>query len=254
MPNGCDECDDLADEDGDEVPDDCDVCPGFDDRMDRDGDGVPDDCDPCPDDNPDDSDGDGVCNSADICAGNDDTVDADGDGVPDGCDPCPDDNPDDSDGDGVCNSADICPGHDDNVDDDGNGIPDGCNCAAEPHCLLGEACITGVCEAVSEDIELGYFNPYIKILEGGDMPVYVGFQGFTELYLSYRTLGFTPGGAATVTVEIVMVDDGAIVLPANPAAGQLFTDNGFGINEANNDYWCLFVDPLPLFGRQAIVS
>ena len=86
------------------------------------------------------------------------------------------------------------------------------------------------------------------------MPVYVGFQGFTELYLSYRTLGFTPGGAATITVEIVMVDDGSIVLPANPAAGQLFTDTGSGINEANNDYWCLFVNPLPLFGRQANVS
>ena len=86
------------------------------------------------------------------------------------------------------------------------------------------------------------------------MPVYAGFQGFTELYLSYRTLGFTPGGAATVTVEIIMVDDGSIVLPASPAAGQLFADKGSGINEANNDYWCLFVNALTLYGRQASVS
>ncbi|MCH7924090.1 MAG: hypothetical protein IIC51_01010 [Planctomycetes bacterium] len=276
VPNGCDECDgdDLEDADDDEVPDDCDVCPGSDDRIDSDDDGVPDGCDPCPNDNPDDEDGDGICNSADICPGDDDTVDDDGDGVPDGCDICPgsddavdgdtDSVPDgcdvcpgfddsiDSDDDGVPDGCDICPGHDDNVDSDGNGIPDGC-CEAEPHCLLGEACMAGVCEAVSEDIELGYFNPYIKILEGGEMPVHVGFQGFTDLYLSYRTLGFTPGGAATVTVEIVMVDDGSIVLPANPAAGQFFTDTGSGINEANNDYWRLLVDPFTLFGRQAKV-
>ncbi len=36
------------DGDGDSVPDDCDVCPGFDDSIDSDGDGVPDGCDTCP--------------------------------------------------------------------------------------------------------------------------------------------------------------------------------------------------------------
>lgn len=135
----------------------------------------------------------------------------------------------------------------------GHGIPGG-SCAAEPDCRLGQACVAGVCEAVSEDIELGYDDPYVKILEGGEMPVYAGFQGLTELYLSYRTLGFTLGGDATVTVEIVMVDDGSIVLSANPVAEKHFIDNGSGINESYNDYWCLFVSPLPLFGRQADVS
>ncbi len=99
-----------TDSDGDGVPDDLDVCPGFDDNVDTDGDGVPDGCD--------------------VCAGFDDTLDADGDGVPDGCDACPLDNPDDTDADGVCDSDDLCPGFDDGVDGDGDGVPDGCDSCA----------------------------------------------------------------------------------------------------------------------------
>ena len=74
---------------------------------------------------------------------------------------------------------------------------------------------------MSEDIELGYDEPFVRIPEGGDMPVYRGFQGFAELYLSYRTVGFTPGGDATVTVEVVMEDDGSIVLQPQPAPRRL---------------------------------
>jgi hypothetical protein len=39
--------DDTADEDGDNVPDGCDECPGYDDTVDEDGDGIPDGCDDC---------------------------------------------------------------------------------------------------------------------------------------------------------------------------------------------------------------
>ncbi|MCP3686020.1 MAG: S8 family serine peptidase [bacterium] len=39
----------VQDSDGDGVPDDQDVCPGFDDNVDSDGDGVPDGCDGCTD-------------------------------------------------------------------------------------------------------------------------------------------------------------------------------------------------------------
>ncbi|MCZ6654333.1 MAG: hypothetical protein O7D91_15070 [Planctomycetota bacterium] len=105
-----DECD--ADADGDSVPDECDVCPGFDDTIDADGDGVPDGCDVCP--------------------GFDDTVDTDGDGLADGCDNCPNhSNPGqedcDTDGTGdVCTIAD-CTGQPACSDCNGNGIPDSCD-------------------------------------------------------------------------------------------------------------------------------
>ena len=59
------------DEDGDGVPDDQDVCPGFDDTVDSDGDGIPDGCDNCPlTPNPDqeDADSDGI---GDACDNND---------------------------------------------------------------------------------------------------------------------------------------------------------------------------------------
>jgi hypothetical protein len=57
----------LKDADGDQVPDGCDLFPGFDDT-DTDGDDTPDELDGCP-------------------AGVDD-VDSDGDGTPDGCETC----------------------------------------------------------------------------------------------------------------------------------------------------------------------
>jgi hypothetical protein len=120
------------DTDGDGVPDDQDVCPGYDDALDADGDGVPDGCDACPEDDPDDTDGDGVCDSKDECPGGDDHVDSDGDGVAEACDPCPGDDPDDSDGDGVCDGVDQCPGFDDAADTDGDGVADGCDpCPAD---------------------------------------------------------------------------------------------------------------------------
>ncbi|UCE59358.1 MAG: hypothetical protein JSU63_18190 [Phycisphaerales bacterium] len=133
VPNICDICeghDDLSDADGDEVPDGCDACEGYDDSLDADGDGVPDDCD--------------------ICEGYDDNQDADGDGTPDGCDGCPEDPfkiapgicgcgiPDtDTDNDGCPDCVDECPMNDlwctepacgcdsteyDNEDDDGDGF------------------------------------------------------------------------------------------------------------------------------------
>ncbi len=95
------------DEDGDTVPDECDLCPGSDDLLDGDGDMVPDGCD--------------------LCQDGDDALDEDGDGQPDACDPCPADNPDDTDGDGVCDSDDLCPDGDDNIDIDDDGIPDACD-------------------------------------------------------------------------------------------------------------------------------
>ena len=77
-----------TDTDGDDVIDDCDVCPGFNDNVDSDEDGTPDGCDGCPHD-ADKLDA-GVC----------------GCGVPD---------EGDNDGDGVLDCIDQCPGLDDGV-------------------------------------------------------------------------------------------------------------------------------------------
>ncbi|MDT0645946.1 hypothetical protein RM545_04530 [Zunongwangia sp. F260] len=55
-----------GDLDGDCVPDNDDVCPGYDDRIDSDDDGTPDGCD--------------------MCEGGDDDIDEDANGIPDGCD------------------------------------------------------------------------------------------------------------------------------------------------------------------------
>ena len=119
--------------------------------VDDDGDDIPESCDVCPEDIQNDDDFDGRCNSDDLCPGFDDTDDADGDqfpdacdvcpadpdpsqfdldddGVGDACDPCPLDAPDDDDdNDGVCDSDDICLVGRDDVDTDGDGVPNACD-------------------------------------------------------------------------------------------------------------------------------
>ena len=87
---------DIADSDGDGIPNEEDNCPllASDNQMDRDGDTVGDECDNCPQtDNPwqEDMDTDGVGDICDNCSGhaNGDQEDADDDGMGDACDACP---------------------------------------------------------------------------------------------------------------------------------------------------------------------
>ena len=146
------------DDDGDGVPNDEDICPGFDDNIDTDGDGVPDGCDICAGfDDSIDTDGDGVPDGCDICAGFDDSVDTDGDGVPDGCDICAGfDDSVDTDGDGVPDGCDICAGFDDSIDTDGDGVPDGCDEEDEGDVL--EKCETAIMFGDNTWIDLGLTN------------------------------------------------------------------------------------------------
>ena len=127
---------------GDGVPDDLDICPGFDDFSDLDSDGFPDGCDACPLDPENDIDGDGVCGNIDNCPStpNTDQSDWDGDGLGDVCDPDNDNdglsdadeisqgtNPfnSDTDGDGVDDSSDVFPNDpNESADADGDGVGD----------------------------------------------------------------------------------------------------------------------------------
>ncbi len=284
VADACDICpgsSDTLDADADGVPDGCDTCPGGDDHADGDGDGVPDSCDPCPADNPDDSDGDGVCNSSDLCSGGDDNADGDGDDVPDFCDPCPSDHPDDSDGDGVCNSADLCPGFDDDVDSDGNGIPDGC-CGTQTDCDLGDNCNGMFClPSAVPDLEIGTGGSlfscvgggYAPVVDGGVLTVCAGFQGFVEVWLDFRVMGFSPNALAQLQLSLALAgtsctsdDDCAPVQTCLEsglctAAGgvgqtnlQLIQNPGSGVNEYFGFMFLLFESPSFLDGKDVILS
>jgi hypothetical protein len=128
-----DDCD--ADDDRDQVPDDCDACPGLPDDRDSDDDGTPDCFDGCRDDPrkqapgecgcgiaDEDSDGDGAADCRDNCRelANANQLDIDGDGAGDRCDQCPRDSRQtvrhscgcgarDTDGDGEFDCVDSCP-------------------------------------------------------------------------------------------------------------------------------------------------
>lgn len=115
----------VTDSDGDGVPDDSDVCPGYDDNADSDSDTIPDGCDSCPYDADNDADGDGVCGDVDQCSGDDASGDSDGDLICDDIDLCYGDNATgDADDDGVCNDQDDCTGDDATGDSDNDGICD----------------------------------------------------------------------------------------------------------------------------------
>jgi hypothetical protein len=113
------------DTDADGVGDLCDICPGFDDNINSDADSLPDGCDNCPlVDNNDqgDFDTDGIGNLCDNCPNDPNTLqaDQDGDEIGDACDNCPtvsNISQEDADLDGL---GDVC-----DPDDDDDGVPDG---------------------------------------------------------------------------------------------------------------------------------
>ena len=132
------------DADGDGVPDELDVCPGYDDNLDGDEDGVPNGCDLCiGDDSSFDDDDDGVCEDLDLCFGDDASGDFDGDFVCDDTDNCTmTSNPDQADSD-LDGTGDLCD------DGDGDGVldlEDNCPATANPDQAdsdldtLGDAC------------------------------------------------------------------------------------------------------------------
>lgn len=73
-------------------------------------------------------------------------------------------------------------------------------CVAEAECDLGFNCSEGACVATeSSDIELGDETPYLRTPEGGNMIVRRGFQGGNHIFMSVKTVGFTPGAAVSFT-------------------------------------------------------
>jgi hypothetical protein len=126
--------DEIADQDGDGIPDSGDNCVFAvnTDQADADGDGIGDACDECTD-----GDGDGVCDEdGDNCAliANPGQEDSDGDGLGDACDVCPLDAGNDADGDGACGNVDNCPAvaNAGQEDHDGDGIGDACDVCDDP--------------------------------------------------------------------------------------------------------------------------
>lgn len=96
---------------------------------DADGDGIPDSDDVCPLDTANDLDGDGICAQQDNCptVTNGDQADNDSDGLGDPCDP-------DGDNDGVNDDDDNCPliANSDQADTDGDGLGDLCDPTPNP--------------------------------------------------------------------------------------------------------------------------
>ena len=146
VPDCCDLCPGVPDSsngdaDADGVGDACDLCPAVADpaQVDSDGNGLGDACDNCEPGNAgigEDGDADGVADRCDNCValGNRDQADGDGDGAGDVCDACPataDPDHPDADGDGVGDACDTCPGvtNPGQLDADLDGLGDACdNC------------------------------------------------------------------------------------------------------------------------------
>ncbi len=91
-------------------------------------------------------------------------------------------------------------------------INSGVVCQTEPDCALGQACDGGFC-TTSNDPDIQYLADSDGIIapveEGGTVPVYRGFQGGQHTYLTIRATGFESESAATLDVQMVLVEDGS---------------------------------------------
>ncbi|MCP3686384.1 MAG: hypothetical protein GY861_27385 [bacterium] len=183
------------DTDGDGVPDDQDVCPGFDDNVDSDGDTVPDGCD--------------------VCAGFDDAVDTDADGTPDGCDICVGfDDAVDSDGDTVPDGCDLCEGYPDDVDSDSDGTPDGCDSDVEK-------------EPTSVDIYNGwtYFSlPLDPLLNGVSNSQELGDAIMADTGLTCDVLMYFDGATQQMVDDVLTISDPTFALAGPPQAYIIYCD------------------------------
>jgi len=268
-----------GDTDGDCVPNEEDVCPGYDDSEDMDEDGIPDGCDECPNDFGEsengcptddcllDDDGDGVGNCVDICPGYDDTIDYDGDGIPDGCDQCPEEAADtengcpvddcslsDTDEDGVNDCDDKCidiPGSSEN---DGCPLPNGKEC--ETAFMYGDKKINSLPGGsnrwgwVEEFDEGPVSNPY---------PIYAG-AGQNDITKGYLvgSANITRVNGDDVRVQITMepgysLQELHVNLTKNVPAGNIAKSPGrynrnddvnpavldFTLPYSHNDFWII---------------
>ena len=162
----CQECDDN---DGDLICVPIDNCPDIYNpgQDDEDGDEIGDVCDPCPGDSINDPDEDGLCANVDNCPFiyNPSQNDNDSDGVGDVCDNCPDDynpNQEDTDSDGIGDACDVCPYDPDNdIDEDGIcGDIDNCPGTANPEQEdIDTDDIGDVCDECTDTDNDGYGNP-----------------------------------------------------------------------------------------------
>ncbi len=170
------------DSDGDCVPDDDDICPGFDDRLDADGDGIPDGCDNCPN----------IANS--------DQADTDEDGVGDACEDLPGDDCETSYmfGDVELNDMDY-PGN-----NWGWGLTFNAGGAFEAEYLQGDGSylIPVYAAAGKNDITKGWLSGHVRVtVDGSDVSV-----------------EFIPEAGVTVYESHIFIGDG---WPASRAPGQL---------------------------------
>jgi len=175
-----DECELIADADGDGIEDSLDLCPNNYDETnaDTDGDDIGDICDTCPTDLDNDADADGVCTDGDL------------NGV-EGDFPCPnlqttdcDDNcpyeyngglysQQDLDNDGVGEGCDNCPNNanTDQVDGDADGMGDACDPITMAWTLEEVASVgssmhaSSIAASASDDVHISYYDDAVDYLK-----------------------------------------------------------------------------------------
>lgn len=93
-------------------------------------------------------------------------------------------------------------------------------CDSQTDCDLGFACVGGTCVPANPDLEIGYDNgecevpafdcpvgPYAKLLEGSNLQVCQGFQGFAHSCIDFRVRGFAPNAVVSITVSLRLLDE-----------------------------------------------
>lgn len=133
---------------------------------------------------------------------------------------------------GSCDDDTDC--SDDEICQDGQcATPTGELCEFEADCGLGFNCTNGQCStALAADVQyLVTTGANANIVaEGGDAPVFQGFQGGSHTFVTLRTTGFAPNAFVIFSSEIILEADGRIVSSRQTFEVSM-TDIGDGVNE-----------------------
>lgn len=88
-------------------------------------------------------------------------------------------------------------------------------CVTDDDCSANESCNAGTCQAAAAvEMELGFIDDaqrFVLLSEGGEMPLYAGFQGASHMFATMRISGLAASDMVELSWVVTEVDGGAVI-------------------------------------------
>lgn len=137
--------------------------------------------------------------------------------------------------------SNISPGFDTSPDSDVVPDPDVTpDCTVDDVCSNGFDCIAGACvEAVGVRMDLGIMDQstFVRVEEGGDMPLFFGFQGSgSHIFASLELTGISPDANAEASWRATRISDGELIATADGFDARLSQAEGASVVLIQNQF------------------